>query len=251
MQEPGAPEPGAALHGDATARSASGQRRSILDTPVRQPPPEPSCDYDTYAEHPRFGKAPRVTGLHPIEDQDGVRLHWINGPFYGDSTVPEFLRHLPRWYWDDGTRTVPNTAVVADTARQPTATLPVTHYFDLDKLCRDCGRRFVFFALEQKHWYEELELRLEVRAVRCFACRGAARRSKQRHRRYEALLRLPARSADEALEAAECYVDLVEAGVFGQKRLDRVRRHLNTVPAERRAEPRFTAVRERLRGLEA
>jgi hypothetical protein len=30
-----------------------------------------------------------------------------------------------------------------------------------------------------------------------------------------------------------------------------VRRHLNTVPAERRAEPRFTAVRERLRGLEA
>jgi hypothetical protein len=217
---------------------------------VHSPPPEPSCDYDTYAEHPRFGKAPRLTGLHPQEDYDSVRFHWRNGPCYGDQMVPQIWRDLPRWLWDDGTRTVPNTAVAADPARQPTATVPVTHYFDLDKVCRDCGRRFLFFALEQKCWYEEFGLRLEVIAVRCVACRKAERVARQRHRRYEALLRLPARTTDEALEAAERYVDLVEAGVFARKRLDRVHRHLDAVPLERRTEPRFKALSERLHRLE-
>jgi hypothetical protein len=49
-----------------------------------------------------------------------------------------------------------STAVAADVSRQIFTTMPVTHYFDVKRVCRGCQRPFLFFADEQKHWYEEL-----------------------------------------------------------------------------------------------
>jgi hypothetical protein len=75
----------------------------------------PAAEYSGFVEHPRYGKGPRFTGLDVADSPDGrVYCHW----------------HSPM-----GVR-VPNTAVVADVARQRTATLHVTHYFDAKRVCR-------------------------------------------------------------------------------------------------------------------
>src|SRR5690554_738010 len=103
------------------------------------------CSYDSYVEHPRYGRKPRITGLNPVNDYRRVFLHWHSG---------------------DDCR-IPNTAVEADLSRQSPAAVPVTHYFDVKRACRDCGRPFIFYALEQKHWYEELGFCLEADCVRC------------------------------------------------------------------------------------
>ncbi|QDT02186.1 hypothetical protein K227x_05570 [Rubripirellula lacrimiformis] len=111
--------------------------------------------YADFVQHPRYGKLPRVTGLHPKEDflLGRVYLGWLARP---DERVPD-------------------TAIVANTARQPNATFPVTHYFDLKRRCRDCDRPFLFFAEEQRYWYETLQFYLGVDCVRCIDCRVAER----------------------------------------------------------------------------
>jgi len=217
---------------------------------TRHPPSPPTGDYDRYVDHPRYGKRPRVTGNSPTEDSGAVHLHWHNGPFYGDDSVPRQWRDFPRDFWDDGTRTVPDTAIAADLDAQAPATGGVTHYFDLDKVCRDCRRRFLFFAEEQKHWYEEIRLPLEADAVRCCACRRAVREAKEMHRTYEELVAISERSAEQSLQAAELYLELAEAAVFGRGRLDRVRRLLNEARGELGATDRFGSVEERLRQIE-
>ena len=113
--------------------------------------------FDDYVEHPLYGRVPRVTGLNPKEDFGGnVFLHWHS---------PEDVR-------------IPNTAVQADTSKQPTATVAVTHYFDSKRTCRDCQRPFLFFAEEQKYWYEELGFRLDADCIRCVECRKKHRKDK-------------------------------------------------------------------------
>ena len=51
-------------------------------------------------------------------------------------------------------------------SRQSPAMVPVTHYYDVTRTCRDCDRPFIFFAQEQKHWYEQLGLPLEADCAR-------------------------------------------------------------------------------------
>lgn len=82
----------------------------------------------TFLPHPQYGTEPRFTGLNPQHDSEsGVSLHW--------------RRRMA----------IPFTAVSADLDRQVDATFPVTHYYDEERTCRDCGGRFIFFAAEQKH----------------------------------------------------------------------------------------------------
>ena len=100
----------------------------------------PRDDYSKFVDHPRYGHQPRVTGLNPDTNYADVFLHWHSGKEYR----------------------IPNTAIPADLSRQAKATVPVTHYFDVRRQCRDCGRPFIFFAEEQKYWYEELKFKLDA-----------------------------------------------------------------------------------------
>ena len=122
-------------------------------------------DYADYVEHPRFGKAPRYTGFDPNPNFPWVSLHWNTG--YTSGKALRRLRHFFEFSWiyssfkDRKPDLVPGTAICADLSRQAQATCHVTHYYDIDHLCVDCGKRFIFFAEEQKHWYEELGFGLE------------------------------------------------------------------------------------------
>ena len=185
-------------------------------------------DYADFVEHPRYGRRPRLTGLDPIPDPLGrVYLHW----------------HSPV-----GIR-IPYTAIAADLSRQPRAMIPITHYFDAKRECRDCQRPFLFFAEEQKYWYEELGFALESDCVRCIGCRQAQRGLEQKRERYAELLHVRDRTLELDLELADCCLALVEARVFRERPLERVRAILNRPPRELDAatQDRIATLRERLK----
>ena len=45
-------------------------------------------------------------------------------------------------------------------------------------------RNFIFFALEQKHWFEELGFYVDADCVRCTECRANENEVKHRFQRY-------------------------------------------------------------------
>jgi hypothetical protein len=171
----------------------------------------PAADYEGFVEHPRYGKGPRLTGLDVAETLDGsICCHW----------------HSPV-----GVR-IPHTAIVANTSRQRPATVPVTHYFDARRVCRKCGRAFLFFAEEQRFWYEELGFPLEADCVECVPCRKDERQVQVARRRYEALLGRSMRNPAETAELLECGVLLVESAVFSVKVIPKLRALLKTLQVD-------------------
>jgi hypothetical protein len=162
----------------------------------------PASAYAGFVEHPRFGRGPRLTGLDVTETADGkVFCHWHSPP---------------------GVR-IPSTAIAADLAQQPPATVAVTHYFDARRECRKCGRAFLFFAEEQKYWYESLKFPLEADCLECVPCRKDEQQLRAARRQYEALLALAARSEADTLELVGCGVLLAESSVFSGKVLPKLR----------------------------
>jgi hypothetical protein len=162
----------------------------------------PYAEYAGFVEHPRYGKEPRFTGLDVADSPDGrVYCHWHSPP---------------------GVRVL-NTAVVADVSRQGKATLHVTHYFDAKRVCRKCGRPFLFFAEEQKHWYEELMFPLEADCLDCVPCRKDEQRLRAIRQKYDALLEKTARTEADTLELVESGLFLVKSVVFSAKLLPKLR----------------------------
>ncbi len=167
-----------------------------------------SKEYESFVEHPRFGRCPRITGLNPEAVYGGdTFLHW----------------HSPREC------RIPNTAIRADLSRQTPATVAVTHYFDVKRQCRDCGRPFIFFAQEQKHWYEVLGFGLDSDCVRCIECRKIEQGIARLQERYAELFHIVGRTTEENLEMAECSLSLIETNVFNRRQSERVRMLLNQI----------------------
>ena len=137
------------------------------------------------------------------------------------------------------------------TLRSP-ATVPVTHYFDVKRLCQACGKPFLFFAEEQRHWYEDLGFPLEADCVRCVQCRKRQQGLARIRERYEELFHLAARTSDDQLEMAECCLSLVEAGTFHRRQLEHVRALLKSLAAEPdpQARERLAYLWTRVRRLE-
>jgi Probable zinc-ribbon domain len=187
-------------------------------------------EYREFVTHPRYGQEPRITGLNPENDFTSVVLHW----------------HSPK------ESRIPNTAIAADVTRQAPATMPVTHYFDVKRTCRDCGRPFIFFAAEQKHWYEELGFKLDTDCVRCVVCRKAQQGIDRMRNRYEELFHVANRTTEQDLELADCGVSLVESGVFHTRQLQHMRAVLKRVSPglDESEENKLKRLWERLRVLE-
>ncbi len=168
-------------------------------------------EYADYVEHPRYGKSPRLTGLNPKAHHGGdVFIHWHS---------PEDCR-------------IPGTAIVADASRQKEATVAVTHYFDVKRRCRDCDRMFIFFAEEQRHWYEVLGFGLDSDCLRCIDCRKSKQQTAGLRERYESLVGEPDRSDEGTLELIDCALTLIEDSVFGRRSLERVRALLNSISSD-------------------
>jgi Probable zinc-ribbon domain len=188
-------------------------------------------DYSKFVDHPRFGQQPKITGLNPDDDYfAGIHLHWHS---------PADCR-------------IPNTAISANMSLQTPATIQVTHYFDVKRKCRDCGRPFIFFAAEQKYWYEDLGFGLDSDCVRCVPCRNTQQDISQTQQRYESLFHISERTFDQNLEMADCCLLLIEADIFHSRKLQFVRMLLknNLVDINKNAAVKVNDLRERLRLLE-
>lgn len=161
-------------------------------------------DYSEYVEHPRFGRGPRYTHADPNPAKEWVVLSWW-------TILPKESDRLDRDP-EDGCA-IEGTAIPADIAAQRPMTNPFTHYFDVDRACRDCGKRFIFFADEQKYWYETLRFYVGVNCLHCIVCRKKRQHIDRARRRYQELTGLADLSPEQALELIESGVTLIDVGV--------------------------------------
>lgn len=179
---------------------------------------------DDFVAHPRYGDEPRLTGLNPKEN-------WLTGEVF--------------LHWHSlGEARIPNTAIAADTSRQNQPTIAVTHYFDSRRVCVDCRQSFLFFAAEQKYWYEVLGFPLEANCIRCVPCRKRQRALQARRQRYETLIALEGRTPDQDIALVESALALVGAGVFGTRLLERLRSILKRAEPHRKIEGLWQRLRE-------
>lgn len=253
-------------------RAGKSAHRRKRETPKRPPSDR---DYSGYVEHPRYGREPRFTGLDVPAHGPDATLHWRA---IGNVELERGLRrYCPEWF-DTMKRLVgenfdadalfkkpdqpsvngvalrcriPGTAIEADPSRQNEPTVPVTHYYDMERLCLDCQRPFIFFAEEQKHWYEVLRLPLDADCVRCWECRKKQQALERKQRRYEELTHVQKRSWRENLEMAECALSLVEKGVFHPRQTEHLAALLKTIPESDRGTQNYRDARARLQALRA
>jgi len=193
-----------------------------------------------FVDHPRYGRRPRITGLNPQPHDRGVNLHW-NATTYQE-VVSGYEAVIGKWPYGnlgirvDRTKRIPNTAVPSDLARQSRATVPVTHYFDLERICLKCGKPFIFFAAEQKHWYETLRFPLEAQAVHCTICRKQNQALGKARATYERLHKLEDRSDTDTIRLLEALLTLIENNIFSTRQTQHARAIVKTLPLEARAD---------------
>ena len=245
---------------NATKSAISGSEKisknsSRSTIPFADPPPRANgCspqDFADYVEHPRFGRSPRFTGVAKAPNAAYVYLFQAGRLLTERETqrLALFTRRI--WIAGNHLHLVPGTAIVANPLRQKKATIPATHYFDLDKVCRSCRKRFLFFAEEQKHWHEELGFPLDADAVNCPVCRKRLQQISRIRNRYEEMFHLQHRSFEQNLELATCRMTLIEQGIFPRRHATEVKRFLNLVSAEDRQTPKYRALQTRLQQLDA
>lgn len=206
-------------------------------------------NYSAYVYHPRYGRSPRYKGLDPDRNDRNVNVH-ANTGIMSDAIIAHLRKTWGEWPppWFAAERPVPvrGTAVEADTSRQVFCPVPVTHYYDLDVVCVGCQRHFLFFAEEQKFWYEELQFDLGSIAVRCCECRKQERWLANQKKQYEALCHVSPRTLEQTFEIADCCLTLLEQGIFHPRQKEHVRQFLNAVPEDQRDTERYLGLRTRL-----
>ena len=213
--------------------------------------------YAQFADHPRYGRRPNVTRLNPSPMDRNVHLHW-------NATTPREIAAQYKavvgkeWSLGDAdcyaerSKRIPNTAIPADLSKQTPATVPVTHYFDLERQCRDCQRWFIFYAEEQKHWYEQLGFGLDADCVRCVDCRKQQQGIARYRQTYETLFQIPDKTDEQFLEMADACLCLIEHDVFSSRQTERVRMLLNRIDERTvsREQPRYARLVDRLNAIE-
>lgn len=117
-------------------------------------------------------------------------------------------QEIRRSYWRYARAHIfPQTALPADVKAQRYALFPRPYYVDMLKTCVECSRAFIFYAREQRYWYETLGFYIDVDCVRCVECRRKQHAVKRHLERYAEL------NARESLSRKEM-MDLVDECIF-------------------------------------
>ncbi len=220
--------------------------------------------YQKYVEHPRFGRGPRTTGLNPSVFDANV---WLLSDAISKEELRQRWEHLPKEQFDAlaflnpnvfETRRIPNTAILADQQKQDQRSYSrATHYFDLDKMCVDCKRAFLFFAEEQRYWFEELGFPLSAQCARCVNCRKPVQEIASLRKNHDRLVHVEPRNLAQNLEMADICLKLVEAGIFPATKTAEVRSLLNRVtkqlcePHSAKIDSERTSLLQRVLAIEA
>jgi hypothetical protein len=158
---------------------------------------------DKLVPHPRFrGKPPRPQ--LDLTEQEVRRSYWR----YADAHI------------------FPHTALRADLSVQRYAVFPRPYYVDMLKTCIECGRAFIFYAREQRHWYETLGFYVDVDCVRCVECRRKQHAAKRHMERYAELQARDSLSRKEMMHFVDDCIFLFQQGKL--KNLSHLGRIKNT-----------------------
>ncbi|NRB25515.1 zinc-ribbon domain-containing protein [Shewanella sp.] len=118
---------------------------------------------------------------------------------------------MSHWRYS-GLNFFPETAIAADTTKQNYAIYPRSTYVDIEEECEVCGRPFIFFAQEQKHWFEELGFWIDAHCTRCVECRKKDQEIRLMQKRYQVLVETENRAVPESRELKKIAMELYQLG---------------------------------------
>lgn len=142
-----------------------------------------------FVPHPRYGAQPLPSGFH-FSEEEILRAHW-------------------RYRWLDY---FPETAIPANISRQHYAIFPRKLYLDIALTCDTCQRRFIFFAKEQRYWFEELGFWVDAHCTTCVECRGQQQQIRFWQRRYQQYVMQTGLSKEQTREFKQIALELYQRG---------------------------------------
>lgn len=148
-----------------------------------------------YVNHPRYGDKPIYSGSK-LHARDIVKAHWQ----YDQASI------------------FAETAIVANTAIQNYSMYAIEVYVDIEKICRDCHRWFIFFAKEQQYWFEVLNFYVDADCVKCCECRKKDRSVRNLQSDYADLMNVNQRTTKQTKQLKQIALALFELGYINDKR---------------------------------
>lgn len=142
--------------------------------------------------HPRYGSAPIPSNVQGVSTEAILRSHWS---YRSEKIFPE-------------------SVLMADTSKQNFSVFPRECYVDMRKTCRSCRRPFIFFAAEQKHWFEVLQFYVDADCVHCPECRVQRIAAKRACQRYSSLILLAKPTQDELQQLVDASLLLHAQGTL-------------------------------------
>jgi hypothetical protein len=147
-----------------------------------------------YVKHPRYGNHPMRSGF--------------------SASIEEILDA----HWSYDKRSIfPDSAIKADIKKQNYSVLPRTIYVDIEKQCIQCNRWFIFYAQEQKYWYEILGFYVDADCLKCVDCRKKEHSIKQMMLDYETLTKKENRTEKETRDLKRIALELFQVGYIRDK----------------------------------
>jgi Probable zinc-ribbon domain len=202
------------------ARVATGSKRRLDSAPVHERP-----ELEDVVPHPRYGTRVVPSGFEVTEAE-------IRSSFWGyqDATI------------------YPESVIPANVKRQNFSTFARVYYVDMLEVCRACERPFLFFAREQRHWYEVLRFYIDADCSHCADCRRKGRDLRRCFLRFsERIARIEELDKRELGTLVSDAVLLWEAGILrNEQRLRTLRNCARRRIPESRAAARIEVVVSRL-----
>lgn len=147
---------------------------------------------------------------------------YVNHPRYGDKPIYSgnkyTLEEILSSHWQyDKEHIFSETAIPADIEKQNYSIYPRKLYVDIEKKCIQCNRWFIFYAIEQKFWYETLGFYIDADCVKCVECRKKEQEIKHLMHTYENLSKKEKRSDEETSILKNTALELYQLGYIRDK----------------------------------
>ena len=111
--------------------------------------------FNNYVAHPIFGKEPIKSNYSFTDEQIKEGLYLDEFSYFKESAIP------------------------ANIEQQKHGIFPRKFYVDIERSCTDCQRMFIWFAKEQKYWFEQQFIHTNAKCLRCYECRQEHKKQKK------------------------------------------------------------------------
>ncbi|MDX2199271.1 MAG: zinc-ribbon domain containing protein [Phycisphaerae bacterium] len=212
-------ECGRALRRRVSQRSRGGSQPHLWSGPEVVPAGSAACADYVLRPHPVYGPAPHRTGEQlPEIVRVGARYDAIVFP---QSATPVGVQSRPARFWRS------------------------SWYVDELRQCSQCETLYIFFAAEQRYWYEELGISVDEKPFDCYPCRFIRHEVNERVERWAKLAAGPDLTKDELRNCARQAIEMISAGEMPRSEalssfVGRVRKHLKGEPIRDRLVEEWT-----------